>query len=57
MVEERSGRVAWRRKISSYSRMAADFQGIYISDAEGVVWGLDIRSGTARANRVRDPAK
>lgn len=47
-LEERSGRVAWRRKMSAYTRMAADFQGLYVSDAEGVVWGLDIRSGTAR---------
>ena len=47
-LEQRTGRVAWRRKISAYSRMAADFQGLYISDAEGVVWGLDIRSGSAR---------
>lgn len=47
-VEERSGRVAWRRKMSSYNRMAADLQGLYVSDADGVVWGLDIRSGAAR---------
>lgn len=47
-IEERSGRVAWRRKMSSYSRMAADFEGLYVSDDEGVVWGLDIRSGAAR---------
>lgn len=47
-VEQRSGRVAWRRKVSSYNRMAADFEGLYVSDADGVVWGLDIRTGTAR---------
>ena len=47
-VEQRSGRVAWRRKMSAYSRMAADQQGLYVSDADGVVWGLDIRSGSAR---------
>lgn len=47
-LEERSGRVAWRRKMSAYTRMAADFQGLYVGDAEGVVWGLDIRSGAAR---------
>jgi len=47
-IEQRSGRQAWRRKMSSYSRMAADREGLYVSDADGVVWGLDIRSGTAR---------
>jgi outer membrane protein assembly factor BamB len=47
-VEERSGRVAWRRKLSSYSRMAADRRGLYVSDAEGVVWGLELQSGSAR---------
>ncbi|MCP5429324.1 MAG: outer membrane protein assembly factor BamB [Chromatiaceae bacterium] len=47
-LEQSSGRVAWRRKLSSYSRMAADRQGLYVGDADGVVWGLDLRSGGAR---------
>ncbi len=47
-IAQESGRVAWRRSLSSYSRMAADFQGLYVGDDEGVVWGLDIRSGNAR---------
>lgn len=47
-VEQRAGRVAWRRKMSTYSRMAADPRGLYIADADGVVWGLDIRSGQLR---------
>jgi outer membrane protein assembly factor BamB len=47
-IEERSGRVAWRRKMSSYSRMAADRRGLYLSDAEGVVWALELQSGSAR---------
>ena len=47
-VEQRSGRVAWRRKISSYNRMGASRDGLFVSDADGVVWGLDIRSGTVR---------
>ncbi len=46
-VEQRSGRVAWRRKMSAYSRMGADRRGLYIGDADGVVWGLDLRSGAA----------
>lgn len=48
VVEQRSGRTAWRRKLSSYSRMAVDREGVYVNDAEGVVWGLDVRSGNAR---------
>ena len=47
-IEERSGRVAWRRALSSYSRMAADPRGLYVSDAEGVVWGIELQSGAAR---------
>ena len=33
--------VAWRRKLSSYSRMAADRRVCGVGDADGVVWGLD----------------
>jgi outer membrane protein assembly factor BamB len=44
-VEQRGGRTAWRRKMSSYAGMAADRDGLYVADADGVVWGLNIRSG------------
>ncbi|MGD8956860.1 MAG: outer membrane protein assembly factor BamB [Chromatiaceae bacterium] len=47
-IEQRSGRPVWQRKISSYSGMAADLDGLYVSDTEGVVWGVDIRTGSAR---------
>ncbi len=47
-IEQRSGRLAWRRKISAYSGMAAGRKGLYVADAEGVVWGLDPRNGSAR---------
>ena len=47
-IEQRSGRLAWQRKMSSYSGMAVDRRGLYVGDAEGVVWGLDLRSGSAR---------
>jgi len=47
-VEQRSGRLAWQRKMSSYSGMGADSEGLFVSDDEGVVWGLDPRSGNAR---------
>lgn len=44
-IEQRTGRIAWRRKLSSYSRMAADRDALYVADEDGTVWGLDIRSG------------
>ncbi|MCB1802144.1 MAG: outer membrane protein assembly factor BamB [Gammaproteobacteria bacterium] len=44
-IEQRSGRIAWRHKLSAYSRMAADAEGLYVSDEDGTVWGLDIRNG------------
>ena len=47
-IEQRSGRLAWQRKISSYSGMGADSEGLFVGDEEGVVWGLDPRSGNAR---------
>ena len=47
-IEQRTGRLAWRRKISAYSGMGADRLGLYVADAEGVVWGLDPRTGSAR---------
>jgi len=47
-IEQRTGRQAWQRKLSSYNGMGADGKGLYVSDAEGVVWGLDPRSGSAR---------
>lgn len=47
-VEQKSGRVAWRTKMSVYGALAADQQGLYVSDADGVVHGLDPRSGGIR---------
>ncbi len=47
-IEQRSGRIAWRRKMSSYAGMSADLEGLYVADADGVVWGLNIRSGDVR---------
>lgn len=46
-IEQRSGRLAWRRKLSAYSGMASDGRRLFISDADGVVWALDVRSGSA----------
>jgi outer membrane protein assembly factor BamB len=46
-IEQRSGRLAWRRKMSSYRRMAVDSQGLFVADDEGLVWALNVRSGDA----------
>jgi len=47
-AEQKSGRVAWRTKMSVYGRIAADPLGIYAADADGVVYGLDPRTGGKR---------
>jgi outer membrane protein assembly factor BamB len=47
-IEQKSGRVAWRTKMSVYGALAADQQGLYVADADGVVHGLDPRSGGIR---------
>lgn len=40
-VDERSGGVAWRRKLSSYAGLGADFEYLYVSDDEDNVWAID----------------
>ncbi len=47
-LEESSGALLWRRKFSSYSRMAADRYNVYASDADGSLWALDADNGSAR---------
>ncbi|MCB1775593.1 MAG: outer membrane protein assembly factor BamB, partial [Gammaproteobacteria bacterium] len=47
-AEQRGGRVAWRSKMSVYGRIGADPLGIYAADADGVVYGLDPRTGGKR---------
>jgi len=40
-VEVSSGNVAWRRELSSYAGLGADFENLYVSDAEDKVWAID----------------
>jgi outer membrane protein assembly factor BamB len=40
-VDERSGDVVWRRKLSSYAGLGADYENLYVSDAEDNVWAID----------------
>jgi outer membrane protein assembly factor BamB len=62
-VDEGSGQVGWRRKLSSYAPLATDGRAVYASDDSGTVWALDARNGAAlwkqdalRARRLSGPA-
>jgi outer membrane protein assembly factor BamB len=46
-VSEYSGKVAWRRKLSSYSGIQADWRYLYVSDDVGNVWGINPENGAA----------
>lgn len=46
-VDENSGEVIWRRKLSSYAGLGADFDNIYVSDAEDKVWAIDPRNSSS----------
>jgi outer membrane protein assembly factor BamB len=45
---EGSGNVFWKRKMSVYTNMAANWQQLAVTDALGHVWSLDPDSGAAR---------
>jgi outer membrane protein assembly factor BamB len=47
-IGQSSGNLLWRRKLSSYNGLAADWQNLYVSDALGHVWALDGYTGSAR---------
>lgn len=42
-----SGEILWRRSIRSYTGMARVGELVVVSDADGVIWGLDPASGAA----------
>jgi len=43
----RGGREIWSRDFSSVTDMAADDRTLYLTDADGVIWAIDRRSGDA----------
>lgn len=46
-VERESGQVLWRRAIKSYSGMALSEDKLFVTDEDGLVWGLDAKTGAA----------
>ncbi len=46
-VSEKSGDVVWRRKLSSYAGLGADFENLYVSDAEDKVWAIDPKNSSS----------
>jgi outer membrane protein assembly factor BamB len=40
-VDERTGGVVWRRKLSSYAGLGADYTNLYVSDEVDNVWAID----------------
>jgi len=47
-IGEATGNLLWRRKLSSYNGLAADWRQLYLTDDEGVIWALESDSGAAR---------
>jgi outer membrane protein assembly factor BamB len=45
-VSLENGRLLWSREISTYSALSADEENVYVSDAGGYVYALDLRSGS-----------
>jgi len=46
-IGEYTGNLLWRRKLSSYSAVSADWRNLYVSDDVGEVWGINPENGAA----------
>jgi outer membrane protein assembly factor BamB len=46
-IGQDTGVVLWRRRMSSYAGMAADWRRLYVTDASSRVWALDEQNGSA----------
>jgi outer membrane protein assembly factor BamB len=42
-----TGVVLWRRPMSAYAGLATDWRHLFVTDADGRVWGLDLQGGAA----------
>ena len=47
LIEPGNGESRWRRAIKSYAGLAIGAGNAYVSDADGVIWGLDLATGAA----------
>jgi len=47
LIDPSSGDSRWRRSVKSYSGMVLGDDKLYVSDADGVVWALDVETGAA----------
>ena len=46
-VGEYTGTLMWRRKLSSYNEVSADWRHLYVTDEIGQVWGINPDNGAA----------
>jgi outer membrane protein assembly factor BamB len=46
-VTEDTGVVLWRRKLSSYAGLAANWRYVFVTDSDDRVWALDPGNGSA----------
>ncbi len=46
-VSEETGDVIWRRELSSYAGLGVDYQYLYVSDAEDMVWSIDPKNSSS----------
>ena len=58
-----TGVVAWRRKLSAYAGLAADWRRLFVSDSNDHVWAIDPRNSSAiwknkslQARKISGPA-
>jgi len=47
LIEPGDGESRWRRSIKSYAGLAMGEGNVFVSDADGIVWGLDLSTGAA----------
>lgn len=62
-ISESSGVVLWKREISTYAGLAANWREVYVTDAEDHIWALDALNGATlwqqqalHARRLSAPA-
>ena len=54
-VSEDTGVVFWRRKLSAYTGVGADWRNLYLADADGQVWAIDPLNGAALWKNKKTP--